>query len=42
MEIFIGLLIIIALLAVLAVMSYNGFVKTRNQIEEAFSTMDVY
>jgi len=42
MEIFIGLLIIIVLLAILAVVSYNGFIKSRNQIEEAFSTMDVY
>ena len=42
MEVFIGLLIILVLLAVLTVMSYNGFVKSRNQIEEAFSTMDVY
>lgn len=42
MDIFIGLIIILGLLIVLAVMSYNGFVKLRNQIEEAFSTMDVY
>lgn len=42
MEIFIGLVIIIVLLAVLAVASYNAFVKSRNQIEEAFSTMDIY
>ena len=42
MEIFIGLIIIIILLAVSAVISYNVFVKSRNQIEEAFSTMDVY
>lgn len=42
MEIFIGIVIIIVLLAVLAVASYNVFVKSRNQIEEAFSTMDVY
>ncbi len=42
MEILIGLIIIIVLLTLLAVVSYNGFVKSRNQIEEAFSTMDVY
>jgi LemA protein len=42
MEIFIGIVIIIVLLAVLAVASYNGFVKSQNKIEEAFSTMDVY
>ena len=42
MEILIGLLIIIALLTVPALISYKGFVKPRNQIQEAFSTMDVY
>jgi len=42
MEIFIGLLSIIILLAILIIVSYNGFVKSRNKIEEAFSTMDVY
>jgi LemA protein len=42
MEILIGIVIIIILLAVSAVVSYNGFVKLRNQIEEAFSTMDIY
>lgn len=38
--------IIIAAVAVIiiiwAVVSYNGFVRLRNTIEEAFSTMDVY
>lgn len=42
MEIFIGLLIILVLSAVFAMVTYNVFVKSRNQIEEAFSTMDVY
>ena len=42
MEILIGIVIIIILLAVSAVVSYSGFVKLRNQIEEAFSTMDIY
>ncbi len=42
MEIFIVLLIIVTVLAVSVILSYNGFVKSRNQIEEAFSTMDVY
>lgn len=42
MEIFIAIIIIIVILAVLVILSYNGFVKSRNQIEEAFSTMDVY
>lgn len=42
MEIFIGLIIILALLIVMASLSYNAFVRLRNQTEEAFSTMDVY
>ena len=42
MEIFIAIIIIIVILAVSVILSYNGFVKSRNQIEEAFSTMDVY
>ncbi|HAS92674.1 MAG TPA: LemA family protein [Sedimentibacter sp.] len=42
MEILIGLVVIIVLLAISAIVSYNGFVKLRNQIEEAYSTMDVY
>lgn len=42
MEILIGLVVIIVLLAISAIVSYNDFVKLRNQIEEAYSTMDVY
>jgi LemA protein len=42
MKILTGLVIIIALLGLYAMASYNGFVKLRNQIEEAYSTMDVY
>ena len=42
MGIFIAIIIIVILLAAWAVVSYNGFVKLRNQIEEAFSTMDIY
>lgn len=34
--------IIIAILAVWMVGAYNGFVSSKNKIEEAFSTMDVY
>ena len=36
------LLVIIALIVIWAVISYNGFVRAENGIEEAFSTMDVY
>ncbi len=43
MEIFIAIIfIILVILGVSVILSYNGFVKSRNQIEEAFSTMDVY
>lgn len=33
---------IIVILVLWAVMTYNGFISLRNQVEEAFSTMDVY
>ncbi|MBR0598769.1 LemA family protein [Sinanaerobacter chloroacetimidivorans] len=39
------LLIIVAVIAVLVIWviaAYNGFVRLRNMVEEAFSTMDVY
>ena len=36
------LLLIILLIVVWAVVSYNGFVRLDNSVEEAFSTMDVY
>lgn len=32
----------IALLVIYVLVTYNGFVKVKNQVEEAFSTMDVY
>ena len=35
------ILIIIVLLAIWAVSSYNGFLKLRNKCQEAFATMDV-
>ncbi|WP_027398856.1 LemA family protein [Anaerovorax odorimutans] len=41
----IALIIIVAVVAILIVWiitAYNGFVKLKNMIEEAFSTMDVY
>lgn len=34
--------IIVAILVIWFIASYNGFVKLKNRIEEAFSTMDVY
>ena len=34
--------IIVVLLLVYFVTTYNGFIKLRNSVEEAFSTMDVY
>jgi LemA protein len=42
MEIIITISIIIIVLLVTVAVSYNSFVKLRNQIEEAFSTMDIY
>lgn len=42
MNIAIAVLILIVLLALLAAGLYNGLVKKRNTVEEAFSTMDVY
>jgi LemA protein len=33
---------IIALIIIWIIASYNGFIKLKNSIEEAFSTMDVY
>ena len=33
---------IIAVLAIWFISAYNGFIKLKNMIEEAFSTMDVY
>ena len=41
----IAIIIVIAIIVILALIvmgSYNGLVKTKNQAEEAFSTMDVY
>lgn len=35
-------LIIIAVIAVFFITMYNGFVKLKNKVEEAFATMDVY
>jgi LemA protein len=36
----VGGLIVILIIWIIA--SYNGFVRLKNSIEEAFSTMDVY
>ncbi len=40
--IFIVIIAIIAIIAIWLIASYNGFVKLKNRLEEAFSTMDVY
>lgn len=42
MVLVIVLLIVIAVLALYVMATYNGFIKLRNSVEEAFSTMDVY
>lgn len=36
------LLAIVVILVIYAIGAYNGFVRQRNGVEEAFSTMDVY
>ena len=36
------ILAIIAVIVVYVIMAYNSLVKTKNTVEEAFSTMDVY
>lgn len=36
------LLVIIAIIIIWFVLTYNSFVSLRNKVEEAFSTMDVY
>lgn len=38
----IGIIIILAVLLVVGLVSYNGLVRMRNQCSEALSTMDVY
>ncbi len=42
MEFLIGLIVVLAVVAIWGVSAYNGFVRMRNGVEEAFSTMDVY
>ena len=40
-----ALIIILAIIVIIAIwfaVSYNGFIRLKNTIEEAFSTMDVY
>lgn len=34
--------VVVAVIIIWFVMAYNGFIKLRNKVEEAFSTMDVY
>lgn len=36
------ILVVVVILVIWAVASYNGFVKAKNNVEEGFSTMDVY
>ncbi|MFV0255329.1 MAG: LemA family protein [Erysipelotrichaceae bacterium] len=40
--IFMGIILVLILMVVFVVTTYNGLIKMRNRIEEAFSTMDVY
>lgn len=38
----IGLIVVVAVIAIYVMTTYNGFIKLKNGVEEAFSTMDVY
>ena len=42
MKVLIGLIIVLAVIALWVIGAFNRFVKLRNIVEEAFSTMDVY
>lgn len=42
MEILLAVLAVVALVAIWFMVTYNGFIRLKNTIEEAFSTMDVY
>lgn len=42
MGVLIGVIAIVAMIAIWIAVSYNGFVKLKNSVEEAFSTMDVF
>ncbi len=38
----IGLIAVVVVVAIYVMTTYNGFIKLKNGVEEAFSTMDVY
>ncbi len=38
----IGAIVIVVILAIVVISMYNGFIKLKNNCEEAFATMDVY
>ena len=42
MEFIISLVVVVAVILVFVVSSYNKFVKLQNRVDEAFATMDVY
>ena len=42
MLLIIGLIALVAIIALYVMATYNGFINLRNSVEEAFSTMDVY
>ena len=39
---FIVVLVVIAVIVIWVISAYNGFIRMRNAVEEAFATMDVY
>lgn len=42
MQIFLAIMVIVVILLITLALTYNTFVKLRNQSDEAFSTMDIY
>lgn len=42
MTIMVGLIVLVAVILFWLIVSYNGFVKLKNSVEEAYATMDVY
>ncbi|MDD4376869.1 MAG: LemA family protein [Eubacteriales bacterium] len=40
--VFIIIAVLIAIIVIWFISGYNGFIKAKNQVEEGFSTMDVY
>ena len=42
MKFAIGIIVVLVIIAIWVIAGYNGFIKAKNNVEEGFSTMDVY